>query len=249
MDAFGYNARMSKETLRKADLQTSDPGEIVQEILNRLDQLYGTQTWEPSGLPVDELVATILSQNTSDVNTDRAFTALRAQFTDWNAVIDATVQEIESAIKPGGLAAQKAPRIKNILARIVDREATDPNTTLLEHLQSMDPADAMTWLTGFNGVGPKTAACVLLFAVGMPVVPVDTHVHRVANRIGIIDEGTNAVDAHDELLTIVSPDDAYRFHMHLIQHGRATCRARTPRCEDCILNDICLHGRRRLANA
>jgi endonuclease III len=211
----------------------------VPEMLERLDSVWMTGPWNPTGKPVDELVGTILSQNTSDANTHRAFTSLRSRFPHWNDVINASTDDLTDAIRSGGLSKQKAPRIQKVLAQMIDPSDEDANVTLLEQLRSMSPDNAMHWLTSFNGVGPKTAACVLMFAVGIPVVPVDTHVFRVSTRLGLIGRKTDANRAHDELVTFVPPADAYRFHVHFINHGRTVCRARVPQCTECVLNDLC----------
>ncbi|MEX2425947.1 MAG: endonuclease III [Thermomicrobiaceae bacterium] len=240
---------MTERSMTHVNLQFDEPAQHISEILRRLDTVYTPPEWEPSGKPVDELVSTILSQNTSDTNTERAFSSLKSRFPAWKCVIDADTASVESTIRSGGLARQKAPRIQQVLAGIIDRDDMDPNSSLLNQLNDKSSAEAMEWLTGFGGVGPKTAACVLLFAVGKPVVPVDTHVYRVSKRIGLIDDRTNANRAHGELVDIVEPRDAFRFHMHLIQHGRQTCRARAPRCQECILNDICRYGISILSNA
>jgi endonuclease III len=235
---------MKSQANTTQELSHSKKLELVPEILKRLDDIYSVSDWSPSGKPVDELVSTILSQNTSDSNTHRAFTSLRSTFSSWTDVIDAPTVEIAEAIRAGGLADQKAPRIQTALEQLVDRDSIDPNADLLEQLLNQTSSDALNRLKSLQGVGPKTAACVLLFAVGQPVVPVDTHVYRVSQRIGLIGQKTNANQAHDELLEIVPDDEAYRFHMHFIHHGRATCKARNPKCGACVLNDICLYSQR-----
>jgi endonuclease III len=234
---------MTKNTTTNTERNTAEKQDLVLEILRRLDTVRTINSPKPSRKPVDELVATILSQNTSDSNTSRAFASLKDRFPTWTEVIDAPVDDVVEAIRSGGLAQQKAPRIQKALQQIIDRKAKDPNDALMRQLEPLTSDTSLEWLTSFNGVGPKTAACVLLFAVGKPVVPVDTHVHRVSKRIGLIGQRTNAEKAHHELLASVSPDDAYPFHMHLIRHGRTTCKARSPRCSDCILLDICDYGR------
>lgn len=216
---------------------------LVTEIISRLDTSWTPSRWTPSQKPVDELVGTILSQNTSDVNTARAFDSLRQAFPDWKSVAAADTADVINSIRSGGLARQKAPRIQEALKQVMQSDDTDPNTTLNAKLEQMDPDLAMDWLTSIPGIGPKTAACVLLFAVGKPVVPVDTHVHRVSRRIGLISPEASADRAHIELLGIVAPEECYRFHMHFINHGRTICRARNPKCGECTLADICDHNR------
>jgi endonuclease III len=185
--------------------------------------------------PVDELVMTILSQNTSDTNTERAFSSLKSTFASWQDVIDADDSDIADAIRSGGLANQKAPRIKRVLENIVNqRGALD--LTFLKHL-TVDEAN--TWLTTLPGVGPKTAACVLLFSLDMPVMPVDTHVHRVAKRLGLIPDSATAEQAHELLGSGFDADKLYQAHMLLIRHGRETCKARKPLCGTCVLSDEC----------
>jgi endonuclease III len=234
---------MSKNTSTNSERNAAEKQDLVLEILQRLDSVRQIKPRRPSRKPVDELVSTILSQNTSDSNTSRAFSSLKERFPTWTEVIDAPVDVVVDAIRSGGLARQKAPRIQAALEQVVARGATNPNQALMKQLEPLSSDSALHWLTSFNGVGPKTAACVLLFAVGKPVVPVDTHVHRVSKRIGLIGQRTNAEKAHHELLELVSPEDAYKFHMHLIHHGRSTCKARNPRCPDCVLLDICDYGR------
>jgi endonuclease III len=234
---------MSTNMVRNAERPVSEKQDLVPEILRRLDTIRNVTNRNPSRRPVNELVSTILSQHTSDSNTSRAFKSLRKRFPTWTEVIDAPVEEVVDAIRSGGLARQKAPRIQAALEQVVDRDSKQPNAKLMSQLEPLPADDALKWLTSFNGVGPKTAACVLLFAVGKPVVPVDTHVHRVSRRLGLIEMKTSADKAHQELLELVPSGEAYRFHIHLIRHGRATCKARFPRCGSCILRDICDYGR------
>ncbi len=230
---------MSSQPVQQSDVAIHTNRRRVEDILNRLDREWSPEPWTPDRKPVDTLVATILSQNTSDVNTERAFAALRERFPDWSEVASADPEEVIDAIRPGGLAAQKGPRIQNVLIEILSPGDEAPNDTLLERLDAMSEDEAMDWLTSFSGVGPKTAACVLLFAVGKPVVPVDTHVYRVSRRIGLIGPKVDADRSHRVLVELVPPRDSYRFHVHLIHHGRTVCTARNPKCGRCILNDLC----------
>jgi endonuclease III len=209
-------------------------------LLDQLANHYGSLHWRPSKRPVDELVSTILSQNTSDTNSARAFASLRRRFPTWNDVREAQTEAVADAIRSGGLAEQKAPRIQHALAQILDSENPDTNVALQHRLETLELESALGELTPLPGIGPKTAACVLLFAVGLPAIPVDTHVHRVSKRIGLISAKTNADKAHIELARIVPADRAYDFHVYLIRHGREVCKARSPRCEACVLADICL---------
>lgn len=200
-------------------------------IVARLAPLYGMPVLQPSNDPVAELVLTILSQNTSDTNSGRAFIALMRHFPSWKAIAEAPLEAIETAIQPGGLARQKAPRIKATLQAI---EARSPDFDL-RFLRTIPLDEARAWLRSLPGVGPKTAACVLLFALGLPALPVDTHVERVAKRLGLIPQATTPERAHDLLEALVDPADYYPFHMLLIKHGRRTCSARRPACERCPL--------------
>lgn len=238
-----YNHRMTEQQKLNSVADASSLRSLVAEILLLLDQEWQPSEWNPSKQPVDELVGTILSQNTSDTNTHRAFTSLKSAYPDWQSVIQANTGDVIETIRSGGLANQKAPRIQAVLREVVDEGDSDPNATLLARLERMSPSEAMNWLSSFNGIGPKTAACVLLFGVGQPVVPVDTHVHRVARRIGLIGPRVSAERAHEDLLDIVPDEDSYRFHMHLIHHGRRTCRSRVPSCNTCVLSGVCDYRR------
>lgn len=205
------------------------------EILARLAVLYGRPEHVPHGDAVAELVLTILSQNTADTNSGRAFTQLLHRFPSWDAVADAPIDEVVATIQLGGLAQQKAPRIQSALRAVRERSpAWD-----LSSLAALPLEEARAWLRALPGVGPKTAACVLLFALGLPAMPVDTHVGRVAKRLGLIPEKLTAERAHEALEALVEPEDYYRFHMLLIKHGRRTCAARNPACDRCPLATEC----------
>jgi endonuclease-3 len=208
------------------------------EIIRRLAALYGQPVWHPHGDAITELVLTILSQNTSDTNSGRAFMRLKQRFPAWEALLEASLDEIEPAIAPGGLARQKAPRIKASLASILERRGSLD----LEFLRDLPLPEAKQWLRELSGVGPKTAACVLMFALGRPALPVDTHVRRVAQRLGLVPQKATAVQAHDLLEAILEPEDVYPFHISLIKHGRRLCRAQRPLCEGCPLLDGCPAG-------
>ena len=195
------------------------------------------------GPVLDELVATIISQNTSDTNSHAAFEELRRRFRDWDAVRRAPVTKIAGAIRQAGLANRKAPRIKAILQKIY----AERGELSLEFLRAMPAPRAMEYLRRLDGVGPKTAACVLLFACRKPVLPVDTHVHRVSRRLGLIGARTGAAKAHEELARLVPPRRVLDFHVQLIRHGRALCSARGPKCEECPLWELCREGPKRLA--
>jgi endonuclease-3 len=197
--------------------------------------MYGRPVNLPHREPVAELVRTVLSQATSDLNRDRAFNRLVEQFPDWAAVRDAPVDEIELAIRPGGLSRQKAPRIKAVLEQI------GPEMNL-DWLETAPREEAMGFLTGLPGVGRKTAACVQVFTWNLPEIPVDVHVHRIGGRLGLFRPNASFDEAHDELLALVDPEDSYEFHMNLIRHGRELCRP-APRCEACALRRMCPFGR------
>ncbi len=224
-------------------MSTSVNRPIIATICRRLGKAYGPVSWPRQAPVLDQLVATILSQNTSDANSSHAFRELRRRFPDWDQVRQAPVARIAAAIHSAGLANRKAPRIREILQHIYAQRGE----LTLEFLRDTSVADALEYLTAFPGVGPKTAACVLLFACRQPVLPVDTHVHRVAQRIGLIGPRTDAAAAHRELAAQVPPARILEFHIQLIRHGRTVCLARRPRCEICPLLDLCREGQRRLA--
>jgi endonuclease-3 len=214
----------------------------VAEICRRLRKQYGPlEPWEKLP-PLDELIATILSQNTSDRNSDAAFAELRRSFADWDALRRASLAEIVRAIRIGGLARQKAPRIRSILRQIYDRHGE----LSLDFLRTLPAAEGLAYLRSFVGVGPKTAACVLLFACDKPVLPVDTHVHRVSRRLGLIGASVNAAKAHEVLATLTPAAKVLEFHIQMIRHGRRVCTARKPHCADCVLLNGCPEGQRRL---
>jgi endonuclease-3 len=185
--------------------------------------------------PVEELVLTVLSQNTSDVNRDRAFAAMRERFPTWDALAAARVEDVADAIKPGGLSQIKAPRILAILREIRDRDGSLD----LAWMRDAPDEEITRYLVSLPGVGPKTAACVLAFSLERPVIPVDTHVHRVAGRLGWIPPGTDANRAHEILAQVVPPKLRVSMHVGLIRLGREICKPARPRCEECPLNDLC----------
>jgi endonuclease III len=210
----------------------------VRAIRDRLRAEYGRPLLHPHGRPVDELILTVLSQNTNDRNRDVAHARLRERFPDWAAVRDAPVAGVEEAIRPGGLAPTKARRIQAILRALGDDD--------LRWLEQAPLDEARSYLCELPGVGRKTAACVLLFSYGRPDVPVDTHVYRVGSRLGLFRPGASFEEAHDELLRLCDPEDAYELHVLLIRHGRRTCTSRAPRCPDCPLVRMCPYGRERM---
>jgi endonuclease III len=210
----------------------------LRTIRDRLRREYGRPVLRAHRAPIDELILTVLSQNTNDRNRDVAWARLRERFPSWGAVREAPIQEIEDAIRPGGLAPTKAVRIKRILEALGEDD--------LCWLEDAPLQEARDYLCDLPGVGRKTAACVLLFSFGRPEVPVDTHVYRVSSRLGLIRAGASFDEAHDEMLRLVDPGDAYEVHVLLIRHGRRTCIAREPRCAECPLRRMCPEGRRRL---
>lgn len=202
-----------------------------------MTRIYGQRSWVSHRPPLDELILTILSQHTSDGNCARAFESLWGQFGSWRAIADAPVAEITNAIASGGLARLKAPRIKAILQRI----RQDSNALSLDYLAEQPPEETRRWLIGLSGVGPKTAACVQLFSLGQPAMPVDTHVLRVSRRLGLVPPTADVDETQHQLERLLASDRdrIYSFHLNLIDHGRAVCRVRRPHCEQCPLADCC----------
>lgn len=207
------------------------PPKRLRTILERLRAEYRRPVGRPHRAPIDELILTVLSQNTNDRNRDVAYERLRERFDSWDAVRDAPVEDVEDAIRPGGLAATKAPRIQRILEAL---EGDD-----LERLADEPLEAAREKLCELPGIGRKTAACVLLFSFGRPDVPVDTHVHRVGMRLGLFRPGAPLEEAHDEMLRLARGSDPFEAHVALIRHGRRLCTARGPRCEECPLRRMC----------
>jgi endonuclease III len=207
----------------------------IKEIIKRLKASYGDRETVLKPDPVAVLVETILSQNTSDLNSGRAFDSLWKKFKTWDAVSKAPNAAISDSIKSGGLSDIKAKYIKDSLLAIKRLRGEIG----LRFLKEMPMEEARKWLTGLPGVGLKTANVVMLFALGMPAVPVDTHIFRVAKRLGLIEEKSTLEKAHQELEKIVPVDEAYPFHLLMIEHGRRTCHARNPECPKCVLLDIC----------
>lgn len=203
----------------------------MRAIRDRLREMYGVPPEEPHGDPVGELVKTVLSQHTNDRNRDVAYARLLERYPSWEEVRDAPVEELEEAIRPGGLAKQKAPRIQAILERLGD----PPD---LDWTEEAPREESLEFLLDLPGVGRKTAACVLIFTWGIPEIPVDVHVHRVGGRLGLFPAKASFEKAHDEMLAIVPPEDAHEFHVNLIRHGRAVCRPK-PRCGECALRRMC----------
>ena len=211
----------------------------MSQILRRLRRAYGRRAWQCWGKGVDVLVDTILSQNTSNANSDAGYRQLRRRFRSWNQVAGAPVGEVERHIRVSGLSKEKAPRIQAILRQI----KSDHGKIDLQFLQHANEQTAYEYLTKFKGVGPKTANCVMLFAFGHAVFPVDTHIHRIARRLKLIGPRDSAEKAHDLLKPMIAPKDRYEMHVLLIEHGRRTCRAINPKCAQCVLLEMCPYGR------
>lgn len=206
-------------------------------VFDLLDEVYGHHRWRAKGTPLDELIGTVLSQNTSNVNTARSFRALRAAFPTWEAVQAACDEDVIDAIRSGGLARIKGPRIQAILTAIGDAHGE----LSLDHIADLPIDEAKAEMTALHGVGPKTAACVLLFSLGRPAMPVDTHVHRVSHRIGLVPPRTSA-EACQPILEELLGNDRDRIlngHLNLIAHGQRVCRAQRPRCGECPLQSDC----------
>ena len=201
----------------------------------KLIEAFGEPVWRNPLPPVDELVSTILSQNTNDVNRDRAFDSLRAKFPTWEQVQDADTDAVIDAVRAAGLANQKGPRIQQVLREITaERGSLD-----LSFLSEMPLEEARSWLTKFKGVGPKTAAIVLCFSLGRPAFPVDTHVYRVTGRIGLRPEKLTVEQAHPYLEGVFPPETYYVAHLNIIRLGREVCGARKPNCSVCPVRDLC----------
>jgi endonuclease-3 len=211
------------------------PETLARQVHQRLLNFYGQPIWVNPLPPVDELISTILSQNTNDANRDRAFKSLRRNFPAWEQVRDADPGAVTAAIRTAGLANQKGPRIQQVLRDIsIERGSLD-----LHFLKDLPLAEARAWLMKFKGVGPKTAAIVLLFSLGRPAFPVDTHIYRVAGRIGLLPEKMSVEQAHVLLEKLFPPKAYYAAHLNIIRLGREICAARQPACTRCPLRAPC----------
>ncbi len=208
----------------------------VRAIRDRLRLVYGIPLAKPHGHPIAELVLTVLSQSTNDRNRDAAYFALRERFESWEAVRDAPIDELELAIRPGGISRVKSARIKAILQAIPQTPEGEPT---LDWVAEESVPEAQRYLTSLPGVGRKTAACVLLFALGMRDVPVDTHVARVGTRLALFRLRAPFEELHDTMLAITPPGEELELHLNLLRHGRRTCHARRPDCAGCALNRMC----------
>ncbi len=212
-----------------------DISKRAQAVYQRLLDFYGYPEWRNPLPALDELVSTILSQNTNDTNRDRAFTALRARFATWEAVRDALPEAVVAAIRPAGLANQKGPRIQAVLRSIT----AQVGSLDLEFLRRLPNEQARDWLMQFKGVGPKTAAIVLQFSLGKSAFPVDTHIYRLSGRLGLRPAGMSVEQAHQHLAALLPPETYYAAHLNLIRLGREICQARRPNCPACPLKDLC----------
>ena len=214
----------------------------IRAVDRALAQRYSEKPFRSRGAPLDGLIQTILSQNTTDVNSGAAFRSLKQRFPTWEQARLARVGSIARAIEGGGLANIKAQRIKDILNQLHGERGE----TTLDFVCNLGIEEAREFLESLTGVGPKTAACVLLFNCGRPVIPVDTHVHRVAGRLGWLPEGSTAERAHQELQELVPDDLIYQLHLNMVAHGRDLCRPSNPRCPDCPILRWCPFGRERV---
>lgn len=218
-----------------------DP-KTIYEVDKLLARVYGDKRWRRHAEPIDELVATVLSQHTNDANRDKAFRQLKRRFPNWEQVLSAPVRSIAAAIKPAGLSNQKAPRIKAMLQKIAEANG---GKLSLDFLGDMPVSEAMGWLKKLPGVGPKTAACVLLFSFGKPVFPVDTHIYRISKRLGWLDEKVSEAKANELLDKVVPNEIKYRLHLNMIAHGRNICKPQNPRCGECPIKHLCDYGLQR----
>ncbi len=215
--------------------QIQEHRERLVQVQERLRHRFGTPTWHVKLPAVDELVCTILSQNTNDINRDKAFQALKERYPDWEAVRDADPAELQYVIRIAGLANQKGPNIQAALRDITEERGEID----LEWLKEKDPEEARNWLVKLRGVGPKTAAIVMVFPLGMPAFPVDTHIYRVTGRIGLRPKDLDISKTHAYMEQIADPDDFGSLHLNLINLGREICQARKPKCPICPVIDLC----------
>ena len=196
---------------------------------------YGVPKVAPARTLLDALVETILSQNTTDTNSSRAFRALRRRYPRWSDVLAAPTSDIAATIRSAGLANTKAPRIKTILARLQEEQGQ----LSLKHMGRMNNAAAMEYLLSLPGVGPKTSACTLLFGMGRDIFPVDTHIHRLCRRLGIVSNFATAERTQEEMAALVPKGRALSLHINFIRHGRQVCKAQRPQCDGCALAGVC----------
>ncbi|HEX8186566.1 MAG TPA: endonuclease III [Blastocatellia bacterium] len=209
--------------------------ESIPYVIQNLKSVYGVPECEPRLDPLDVLIQTILSQSTTNVNSDRTFENLKRRFPTWEQARKARVTSIEAAIRSGGLARQKSVRIKQLLNDIYQRRGSLD----LSFLSTAPLEEAMEFLASFNGVGPKTVACTLLFACDRPIFPIDTHIFRIARRLGLIPEKCSDQEAHRLMTAMIPEGRFYEVHVNMIRHGRKVCRPQQPICEQCCLIDYC----------
>jgi endonuclease-3 len=235
---------MPAKTRTKRRPKTMTPAGIAEAVALMAEE-YGPFPEERRLPPADEMVFTILSQHTSDTNSSRAYNRLMERFVSLDAVARADVADIEEAIAPGGLAKIKAPRIKQVLSRVMELTGGSLD---LSFLAEMPLAEAKSWLRGLPGIGPKSAGIVLNFSLGMPAMAVDTHIYRVCQRLRIIAPKTSVDQAHDILEAKVPPEEVFNFHVALINHGRQVCKAQHPQCPQCVVSRICPSRKQFAAN-
>lgn len=224
--AVARRCRLAKRSSQRPKTQVRPA-----DVMELLGAEYGPWEWTPRYDATSELVYTVLSQHTSDINSGRGFRNLMDTFGSLEKVVAADVEDIERSIRTAGLSKTKAPRIKRVLEQILERAGSFD----LSFLREMPLDEAKAWLEELNGIGPKSAAVILCFSLGMPAMPVDTHIFRVSKRLGFIGPKVNAEKAHEILEPMVAPEDVYAFHLNLINHGRQVCKALRPQCEKCVL--------------
>ncbi|MGC9358761.1 MAG: endonuclease III domain-containing protein [Anaerolineae bacterium] len=229
--------QLSPKGIERQELANPSSKTLAQRMHEALLAHYGVPEPKVQRDPLSELVVTILSQNTSDTNTARAYAELRQTFGDWEQVRLAPTEAVADAIRVGGLANVKAPRIK----RILDDLHKERGELSLAFLEDLETEEARRYLEELPGVGPKTAACVLLFSLQKPALPVDTHVHRVTMRVGLLPNGTSAAKAHLLLEDLLPQEAYYPFHLNVIRHGRTICHAQNPECDVCPIADLCAY--------
>lgn len=236
-----FSAEESQAGNREAEAENELKAKALR-VSRILDEAYGRPLWYYRRDPLSELVLTYLSQATSDTNSHRAFESLKERFPDWESVAEASTALVADAIRSGGLANQKAPRIQAALKEVYRAEGEYS----LDRLHGLTTEEGVAYLKRFFGAGPKTIACVMLFSLGRPVLPVDTHVHRVTLRLGLVPKKTTADQAHARLQALIPPHETYAFHVRFIRHGRRICHAQRPECPVCPLLEECPEGQGRL---
>ncbi len=234
---------MSKHTPRKQIAVADKDGKEIeakplQYIIQNLEQAYGTPVNERKSDALDMLVRIILSQATSDVNSNRAYAALKTRFPTWDEVLNAPASMVEDTIRSGGLAKQKTATIQNLLRQL----KVEHGTLDLNFLDELSVEEAVAYLQNFRGLGPKTVACTLLFALSKPVFPLDTHIFRILRRVGLLPAKCTDTRAHNFMNAIVPAGKHFSFHVNLIRHGRTLCRPREPLCERCPIVEYCDYG-------